>query len=311
MLLMQAGWVVTGLIAIAHLPVKPPQAPPLPAAKPTPAVRPSIAAPAQSKPRSVTALVSQYADLFAGASDSLVARTVGHAEGTRNPDGSKTSAYFGHVDPGNGVWNLGSFSFQHCNEPAYACSTPEEADVHQLQRLQTQTEQLQARSTVLQLRLTVEEALNGIDLTNQAPLAVLNQPGYPEYLAQAKEHGLRGQDAILEARVWSYWNPATGAWDAPGLGNQEDSIRHDQRRRMLAIARVLAVYNQTVPEQSTHRNHLNVTGAVNNPYAFKTQRSHCLWWDSGYWDSKLNRGRQVPQGYEPSYDEGFSAGERG
>jgi hypothetical protein len=308
MLLMQAGWVVMGLVAIAHFPSQPAvkQSPPVPAAKSAPAVQRPVVAPARSQSLQASAIVTQYATLFTGNSDSLVARTVGHAEGTRNPDGSRTSAYYGHIDPGNGVWNLGSFSFQHCNEPAYACSTPEAADAHQLRRLQSQTQQLEARSAALQLPLSVEEALNGIDLTNQAPLAVLSKPGYPEYLSQAKQRGLRGQNAILEARVWSYWNPATGTWDAPGLGNQEDSIRHDQHRRMLAIARVL-----TTPQQSaaSSRNHLTSDSAANNPYAFDRQRSQHLWWDSGYWDSKLNRGRQVPQGYEAAYDEGFRTGE--
>jgi hypothetical protein len=307
MLLMQAGWVMIGLIAIAHFPVKPGVKQPVaPAPSAKPADRRPVANPVPPQSLQATAIVTRYADLFSGDSDSLVARTVGHAEGTRNPDGSKTAAYHGHVDPGNGVWNLGSFSFQHCNEPAYACSTPDAADAHQLRRLQTQTQHLEVRSAALQLPLTVEEALNGIDLTNQAPLAVLSQPGYPEYLSQAKQRGLRGQDAILEARVWSYWNPATGTWDAPGLGNQEESIRHDQQRRMLAIARVLTTPRPATPSS---RNHLSPAPGMNNPYSFEKQRSQHLWWDAGYWDSKLKRGRQVPQGYEAAYDEGFRTGE--
>ncbi|NJR66804.1 MAG: hypothetical protein HC772_18210 [Leptolyngbyaceae cyanobacterium CRU_2_3] len=46
--------------------------------------------------------------LFQGNSESLVARAVGSAEGTRTPEGDRNPAYYGHVDPGNKVWNLGT-----------------------------------------------------------------------------------------------------------------------------------------------------------------------------------------------------------
>ncbi|MBC7999741.1 MAG: hypothetical protein IAF58_17440 [Leptolyngbya sp.] len=41
------------------------------------------------------------APIFEGASDSIVAWTVGQAEGTRHY-GEKNPAFYGHVDPGNG-----------------------------------------------------------------------------------------------------------------------------------------------------------------------------------------------------------------
>ncbi|WP_421659346.1 hypothetical protein [Leptothermofonsia sp. ETS-13] len=173
-----------------------------------------------------------------------MARTVGHAEGTRTPDGSKTRAYQGHRDPGNGVWNLGSFSFQHCRE--YNCSTPEEADVHQLKRLREQADKLRQRTAALGLSMTLLEELNGIDLANQAPLAALGYPGYPEWLKKAHDMGLKGEAAVLWARVKSYWDPNLNGWNAPGLGNSEARIEHDQNRRLTAIARALGVYEQQV-----------------------------------------------------------------
>jgi hypothetical protein len=181
--------------------------------------------------------------LFAGGANSRVSRTVGHAEGTRGVDGRKTSAYKGHVDPGNGVWNLGSFSFQHCKEAAYQCSTPEEADVYQLRRLQDQSRRLLSQANQLGLRLTMVEHLNGIDLANQAPLAALGAPGYVSLLRAAQSQGFRGSEAILWARTHAYWNPQTQRWDAPGLGNTEDNIRYDQNRRMMAIAAALEFYD--------------------------------------------------------------------
>ena len=177
-------------------------------------------------------------DLFAGGSDSLVARTVGHAEGTRTADGSKTRAYYGHSDPGNGVWNLGSFSYQH------AAKSPEDADDKQLARLKRQRETLRQKAAAAKLQWSQEEELNAIDLANQAPLAALDTPGYVEWLAQAHERGLTGSDAVLWARTQSYWNPKQQRWEAPGLGNTEDSISHDQNRRLTAIARALDTYEQ-------------------------------------------------------------------
>lgn len=255
--------------------------------------------------------VSGSQSLFFGGSDSLVARTVGHAEGTRTPDGRKTRAYYGHKDPGNGAWNLGSFSFQHCGETRYHCSTPEEADDRQLQRLQLQHAVLQRQAAAAQLKLTLTEQLNGIDLANQAPLAALSDQGYIDRLLQSRHKGLNGQDAILEARVWSYWNPQKKRWDAPGLGNSEPSIRHDQERRLLAIARALSVAQQQLaglPISQRSLNILNLQPDTVNPYSLSQQRSNYLWWEAGYWDAKLQQRRQVPAGYELAYDQGFANG---
>lgn len=184
------------------------------------------------------ALVSPAPDmtldaLFEGGPESLVARTVGHAEGTRTADGEKTEAYYGHTDPGNGAWNLGSFSYQH------GAQSPEAADAKQLQRLQRQAAQMRARAASLNMTLGLEEELNAIDLANQAPEAALGEGGYIDRLVEAYDKGLQGPDAILWARTWAYINPETGTWDAPGLGNTLWSIRDDQERRRRAIAQVL------------------------------------------------------------------------
>ncbi|MFM7448383.1 MAG: hypothetical protein ACKO24_07285 [Leptolyngbyaceae cyanobacterium] len=192
----------------------------------------------------------QY-ELFTGGADSLVARTVGHAEGTRGVDGSKTAAYYGHTDPGNGVWNIGSFSFQHCGAAAYTCTSPEEADRHQLRRLEGQAAAMRQRATMAGVQLSLEAELNGIDLANQAPAAALGQPGYVEWLDRAGEKGMQGQEAVLWARVSAYWDPQIKGWNAPGLGNSESSITHDQRRRMMAIARVLEANPTQVAQVAT------------------------------------------------------------
>ncbi len=189
------------------------------------------------------------ADLFAGGSDSVVARTVGAAEGTRSPDGGKTSIYEGHVDPGNGVWNRGTFSYQFGNQENLS---PEEADRRQMAKMKRIYESVMLPKAEKHgvAPLTLAEEINGIDLINQAPLAVTEDGGYIERLAEAKtKKGLSGDEAILEARIWSFWDPARGGWDAPGLRAYDDmgkeaSIRHDQQRRMGMINEALTAYEQ-------------------------------------------------------------------
>ncbi|MEB3337306.1 MAG: hypothetical protein VKJ46_07595 [Leptolyngbyaceae bacterium] len=175
----------------------------------------------------------EQAQLFAGGAASLVARAVGSAEGTRTPEGHRTSAYYGHVDPGNGVWNLGSFSYQHGAE------SPEAADAKQLKRLQNQAITLREKAKAKGIELTLQEELNGIDLANQAPMAALGIDGYIDRLKQAHERGLTGSEAVIWARTQSFISPTTGTWNAPGLGNTAESITYDQERRFRAILKAL------------------------------------------------------------------------
>lgn len=185
----------------------------------------------------------QLDHLFAGGANSLIARVVGSAEGTRTAAGDRTPAYYGHVDPGNGAWNLGSFSYQH------GASSPEEADERQLQRLLQQAQQLQQRAQAFGLTLSLKEALNGIDLANQAPMAALERGGYIDWLAEARQLNMPTEEAIVWARTRSFLDPDTQQWNAPGLGNTVHSITQDQERRMRAIARALEVYQQQAPGQ--------------------------------------------------------------
>ncbi|HEY9749985.1 MAG TPA: hypothetical protein V6C63_14970 [Allocoleopsis sp.] len=185
------------------------------------------------------------ASLFTGGANSLVAKAVGSAEGTRTPAGDRTSAYYGHVDPGNGVWNLGSFSYQH------GARSPEEADEKQLKRLAKQAEMVRQQAAAKGMQLTLEEELNAIDLANQAPLAALDRGGYIDWLEAAHKMGLRGSEAVLWARTRSFLNPDTGQWNAPGLGNNVYSISMDQERRQQAIARAIAFHQQQYQKAET------------------------------------------------------------
>ncbi|MGF1566697.1 MAG: hypothetical protein ACFCVD_01245 [Nodosilinea sp.] len=183
-------------------------------------------------------LANPLLNLFEGSSNSLVAIAVGSAEGTRTPTGDLTSAYYGHTDPGNQVWNMGTFSYQH------GANTPGEADQKQLSRLESQGNVLKQRAANEGLELNLEETLNGLDLANQSPLAAIGRVGYVERLAEAKAMGYEGSEAIVVARTRSYINPDTERWNAPGLGNTEASITRDQQRRVNAVAKALDAYQQ-------------------------------------------------------------------
>jgi hypothetical protein len=185
-------------------------------------------------------LSPEVAKLFEGGENSVVAIAVGHAEGTRTVGGEKTLAYYGHVDPGNQVWNQGTFSYQH------DARSPEEADQKQLERLKQQTKELHNLAFEKGIAFTQTELLNGIDLANQAPQAALDR-GYVDWLAEAKKMGLAGEEAILWARTRAFLDPDTGRWNAPGLGNSVQSITWDQARRQQAIAQAIQQQTQSMP----------------------------------------------------------------
>ena len=189
--------------------------------------------PTQASPTPITQVVRHALEnLFHDGSNSLVARAVGSAEGTRTPDGGYTAAYYGHVDPGNHKWNLGSFSYQH------GAKSPADADRKQLKRLYKQALDLRQQANQHQVTLTLAEELNGIDLANQAPLAALDR-GYIDWLAIARQQPMNETDRNIWARTRAFLDPDSGRWNAPGLGNTLNSIRWDQARRQQAVQQAI------------------------------------------------------------------------
>jgi hypothetical protein len=182
-----------------------------------------------------TQIVKSVDSLFQGGSNSVIAVAIGNAEGTRTVNGSPTSAYYGHTDPGNAKRNIGTFSYQHC--PA-TCS-PTIADSLQLKRLKEQTDTIKSLAKSKAVPLDKAALVNGIDLANQAPLAALASGGYIDRLREAHKQGLTGSAAVLWARAHSYFDPDLGRWNAPGLGNNLAQIQADQKRRQMAIEKVL------------------------------------------------------------------------
>lgn len=199
----------------------------------TPAQQAAALAPPKPAPARQTDLPKW---IYQGGSKSLVARAIGSAEGTRTASGQPTRAYYGHTDPGNGVWNMGTFSYQH------GAHSPEEADNKQLQRLERQGQQIAHQASQADLNMSLGEILNGLDLANQSPRAALEQGGYVDRLVQAKQQGMKHSDAIVWARTYAYLEPTTQRWNAPGLGNTLSSIRRDQNRRHEAVTKAFDYY---------------------------------------------------------------------
>jgi len=253
----------------------------------------------KSAPKVASKPVAPSADIWQGSENSLVARAIGAAEGTRYPAGDKTPAYYGHKDPGNGVWNQGSFSYQH------GARTPEEADQKQLTRLQKQDQVLQQKAK----RLGIDYGnpnirLNALDLANQAPLAALANDGggFLDRLKQAKDMGMKGSDAVLWARVRSYLDPDTGRWNAPGLGNTVDQIAYDQERRMSMVQKAIECEANIKCKASKKQKSAGSGSAALNPYKLGTIEYKWFLW--GQWDKSQGL---APATSDPNYQQGYAS----
>ncbi|MEM9006524.1 MAG: hypothetical protein AAGE59_23735 [Cyanobacteria bacterium P01_F01_bin.86] len=153
-------------------------------------------------------------------SDAEIFCAIGAAEGTLNDDCSPNEAYYGHTDPGNGAHNLGAFSYQH------RAVTPTEADRKQLAYLRSHIPHYQARAREkFGKQLSKAALLAVLDLHNQAPAAAA------DFIEHLPNHDPTPQ-ALAEARTNSFVNPDTGQLEAPGLGNNPNTVRADQKRRV-------------------------------------------------------------------------------
>lgn len=215
-----------------------------------PVARPDTGGAAQS---SATANLRTMFDPSKG-SDALAAIIIGNAEGTRTPTGGRTSAYAGHIDPGNGKGNRGSFSYQH-GTPGM---TPAQADAAQLRKLtgQIPTFEAAARRAGLDPN-NVTLATAYFDLFNQSESAAGRFLNQIEYL---KDAGISNQ-SVTELRFRSFVDVTTGSrFRFPSgnpvgggfaniaksnLGHQpterqvQDVIRADQSRRQSAMQRAI------------------------------------------------------------------------
>ncbi len=237
------------------LPVPPAQPPVAHTTKPLPPPPPVAHTTKPLPPPQVAQIPEEW---WQQGSGSPLAIALGAAEGTRRYDGSKTPIYYWHTDPGNNADNFGTFSYQHLQPaekaPVIAAKTAEKkrqisanlglaeiADRRQLARIKKYYEQLRQQAFEKGMNLNQKELIAGLDLANQAPLAALNPMGYLDRLIQMRKLIDDFDEQILEARIWAYWHPRRNTWDAPGLGNTYDRIRHDQKRRLGEIEKALAI----------------------------------------------------------------------
>jgi hypothetical protein len=170
-------------------------------------------------------------DIALDNSDSLITIAIGHAEGNRTVDGGKTSSYFGHIDPGNGVINKGSFSVQNFG------GTPQEADLFWLRKLRNfKPDYISAANRAgLNPELAVL-AVSVFDLFTQAPAAVTEREGLLDRLSKIAQQGISLRSIVRE-RANSFFDPVTGrlVTTFPGLS----ALTADQDRRVRALIAVI------------------------------------------------------------------------
>lgn len=164
--------------------------------------------------------------------DSPGSKAISHAEGNRTATGERTQNYGGHTDPGNGAHNIGDFSCQNCQS-----SDPAQASQEVLGRMQNAEQSIKQQAELQGVVLDVHALANGVDLKAvQAPAAGQD---YISNLKRCQNEGKTGSDAVLCARVQSFYDPSTGQLEASGFGNSVAVLEHDQKRRMDAISTVI------------------------------------------------------------------------
>jgi hypothetical protein len=172
-------------------------------------------------------------------SQELIRQAIGHAEGNFTVSGEKTSLYYGHIDPGNGVRNFGYCSNQ-------SRTTNVEGADESCDRYIGQFKARAAKELVTAgIGLNDKEAyINTLDLANQAHPRTF--PRFPHKLSEARSKGLKGLDAITWARVQSFGDGGREATGLIGICRREDRpvsdeecVAHDQQRRAKAIRGVL------------------------------------------------------------------------
>lgn len=180
--------------------------------------------------------------LFAGgAMNSPIGRIIGMAEGNRTPDGGVTDHYHGHVDPGNGAWNVGNYSV---NSAYYEVSSSEDADQQYHGILQAEAEYV--APTIKAAGLDPGNVLlmaSYLDVWNQSP--EMARDGFLAALPYLVENGIT-TDTVLQARIYAGdegvgpgFNPMGRAH--PSLWTDMAGHIADQTRRMEEIVKAMNV----------------------------------------------------------------------
>lgn len=179
---------------------------------------------------------------FAGGSNSMAAKVIGMAEGNRTSSGGYTQYAQGHTDPGNGKFNIGSFSAQgSLNRGSIAAS--DEAVINEL--LKPYANKLAQQASRVGVQVTPKLLLNYLDTLNQGGQQVVEGwndstkgLGFLGKLAMVR--GRENDDeAIRKLRVESYRN-TSGRLET--TFNGEGALSQDQLRRMGELNRAQSAF---------------------------------------------------------------------
>jgi murein DD-endopeptidase MepM/ murein hydrolase activator NlpD len=210
-----------------------------------------------SKPFTSTKL-SQDAVLkwLEGGTNSLIAKVIGMAEGNRTASGALTNHAYGHTDPGNGAYNIGSFSAQG----ALNDGTIGGSDQRVIDRLiRPRIKELFTAATKAGVLVTPQVLLNYLDLANQAPDAATGWNNGQGFLGKLGELKGRENDVntISALRVESFRN---------NQGRLETSFKsagdllRDQQRRMGELTKAITAFKLDGTAGVTSA----ITGMLNN-----------------------------------------------
>lgn len=170
--------------------------------------------------------------LFSGYGSSLAARVIGMAEGTRTASGGFTKGYYGHGDPGNGAWNVGSFSAQGGLNVG---NNPEASDKAVIDKLlRPQFLDLQRQAQRLGVKLTPKLLFNYFDAYNQSPLAAREAQGGTTFFSGLGMLKGRENDDKAIAQLRNLMYTSGGQYRIAGL-----TVDEDQGRRMAEVNRAL------------------------------------------------------------------------
>jgi hypothetical protein len=185
----------------------------------------------------------QIMKLFDGVSDSTIAKAIGMAEGNRTADGGFTKHAKGHTDPGNGAFNIGSFSAQgRLNKGSITAS--DKAVIDEL--LKPAVGQLLDAAEAAGVAVTPKVLLNFIDLLNQAPTAATGDASGKGFIGsigsiKGKEND---DDALAQLRVEGFRNNS-GRLETTFASEQ--ALKNDQLRRMGELNKALTTFEGDFP----------------------------------------------------------------
>ena len=185
----------------------------------------------------------------------LAAVVIGHAEGNIDTFGKPKKDYYGHKDPGDGKWNIGSFSRANARFPkSPPARTPQEADQMHLKTLQSDAGKF--TNALEKAGLDPENVWlqsTYFDALNQAGPDIANKMLEPKQLAYVKQNGVT-PETMKEWRMRGFINRDTGQRWVRQSGRlkgvpfgsafkTEKALSHDQQRRADAITEVLKGIN--------------------------------------------------------------------